>query len=325
MKEYTACIAGCGNIGVAFDRNNAHILSHAKGYFLHPHIHLAGVMDADLARAEQAARDYSCSAYDNFTAMMREVHPDIVSVCVPTEAHQDILHDILKFDVKAVIVEKPITYALDAASELVERYEERGIPLFVNYSRRYDRTLQRIKEELSGGKIKVQSVVVKYSKGLLNNGSHAVDLGLFLFGKCAAIHVVSSFFDHSAADPTVSAILHFENGIDTYLVGCNNSYYSIFEVEILHAKGKIVLDEPQLIYSEYLCAESEIFKDYTVLKFDSSYPVNDSMQELIGNVYGCLSSDDEVMCTARSALESQRLCQEVYDRAMKLKDMSKKL
>ncbi|MCX6723043.1 MAG: Gfo/Idh/MocA family oxidoreductase, partial [Candidatus Staskawiczbacteria bacterium] len=116
--------------------------------------------------------------------MFKQTQPDIVSICVPDGQHFLILKKIIKYKPKLVICEKPITTKIVDTEKIIKLYKKNKISVLVNYSRRFDVVIQQLKKDLSENKYgRVVSASGIYSKGILHNGSHLIDLASFLFGK----------------------------------------------------------------------------------------------------------------------------------------------
>jgi len=95
--------------------------------------------------------------------VMKEENLDIVSVCTPVETHCQIVCDIAPF-VKAIYCEKPIATTLEEADRMIETCHKHGVILQVNHQRRFTKPKMR------------------WSRGILNNGTHAFDLMRQMFG-----------------------------------------------------------------------------------------------------------------------------------------------
>lgn len=113
----------------------------------------------------------------------------------------------------------------------------------MNYVRRYDAGHIRARECLRDGAIgKVQRVRGIYTKGLLHNGTHMIDLLRWLFGepvrgasRPAASGVVSP------GDSSVDFELEFGDGTHASIIAADARSYSVFELDILGTKGRLEL------------------------------------------------------------------------------------
>jgi predicted dehydrogenase len=129
----------------------------AEAYYLPALTHCPGILersvlvDSNLARAEQMAARFG----------VREIQPDYRSViqdidgaivAAPTHLHYPIVHDLLSAG-KPVLCEKPLAESASQARTLVERADQVGTALAVNYLQRLIPSFSRVKEFLTSGVI----------------------------------------------------------------------------------------------------------------------------------------------------------------------------
>ena len=120
-----AVIIGAGHMG----RYHADKLARCEG------VELAGVVDADPARASVVAGKYGCPAYTDF----REIFSgktEAAIVAVPTDRHHEIALACLERGMH-VLVEKPIATSVAQADALIAMAERRGVVLQVGHVERY--------------------------------------------------------------------------------------------------------------------------------------------------------------------------------------------
>ena len=99
---------------------------------------------------------------------------DVVIIATPDNTHYDILKWEWLGNPKVVIVEKPLCSTVEEVKEIVKLYEEAGIPILVDYTRRFIPEYQ----ELIG---KVGAITCNYNRGKLHTLTHALDL-LTMYG-----------------------------------------------------------------------------------------------------------------------------------------------
>lgn len=312
MVLYTAAIVGCGRIGVAFDSPDYDaVLTHAKAFSLHPKVQLVGVMDIDYHVARVAATKWKCIGYTNFQQMMIEQHPDIISLCVPDQFHFEYLLQCLKFQPRAVISEKPLTHGVKQSEIIVKEYRDSGIPLFVNYTRRYDSTVQTLKGRIdSGGLGSIISTTIKYTKGILHNGSHAIDIANYLFGECLSGQPLGRVVDYAESDPTLSVTLQYAKCPEVLLIACDERVYSIFEIDIIAEKGRAFFEQFGFRYKEYAVRKDPIFKGYKDLALinESDTDLKQSLFKLVDNTVNHIDKGATIVCSGNDALLAQRIC-----------------
>jgi predicted dehydrogenase len=80
---------------------------------------LAGVVDTDLSRADEVAREFGCRGFGSVEQMLT-THSEVraVSVCVPTVHHLNVARGVMEAGID-VLIEKPLAASLAEADELI--------------------------------------------------------------------------------------------------------------------------------------------------------------------------------------------------------------
>lgn len=314
-----AVIIGCGQIAGGYDENSPDdcVLTHAKAYRQHPNTELTAVCDTDLVKAEWFARRWGAhDAYDDVRTLLSAVRPDIVSICTPDATHADILDACLSVSPRAVWCEKPVTNDANDGRRLVAEYERRGIPLAVNYSRRWDRCVQRLTQDLRCSPSATTRGVVFYGKGLRHNGSHALDLLLHWFGPVREFDVAGQTIDYSADDPSVSGRLRFESGPEIDLIAWDESLFTIWEIDLLTANARYKLVEAGLKLQRYAVRQDPVFAGYTELEPEPEQWTTDLHQlasRALANIVNAVVHNEPLLSSGRTALAVLTLCNEIIN------------
>lgn len=303
---------GCGQIGTGYDTpGSSKILSHANAYLQSKAISLKGLVDIDHTRIAEASRKWNVPGYTDFDNMMDVVNPDILSICVPTSLHALYLKKALNYNLKMIVLEKPITENIKESEEIIASYCDKRIPILVNYTRRFTPGFIEFRRKIVSGELgKILSVNIKYAKGILNNGSHAIDLCLFLFGSFVDAKILNSRIDFREEDPTVSLFLQFERCDEVFLQACDERFYSIFEMDICYEKGRTTFEQFGHVQKSRSTRPDPIYPGYTDLTEGDivSTGMELSLKYLIDNVNDFLSKGSSLICTGNDALLSQKLC-----------------
>ncbi|OGH64492.1 MAG: hypothetical protein A2821_03150 [Candidatus Magasanikbacteria bacterium RIFCSPHIGHO2_01_FULL_41_23] len=315
-NKYKAVIIGAGRIAAGFDTPKSKaVLTHAHAYTLHSSVDLAGICDTDHEKTRAKAKKWSIRAFDNLAEMCIHVKPDIISVCTPDETHFEVLKTILKYSPKLVICEKPVTINIDHTKKIIGLYKRERIPLLVNYSRRFDTTVQNFKAKIESGEYgKVLGATGIYTKGILHNGSHMIDLVQYLFGEInAKINALYSQSDYLPTDKTVSAFLQFKNCPQFFLMGSDERSYSIFELDILFAKKRIRFLESGFYVSEQNLFSDPLYSGYTVLDKPIIRTTNLStaLSCLVENAVEHLETGAPLLCDGADAYKTQVVCSKI--------------
>src|SRR5574344_659316 len=136
MKLYKVIIIGAGNIGAFFDTPASNrVLTHAHAFYHHKNFRLVGFYDVDYEKAKLAAKLWNCQAFAELDAAMEEA--EVVCCTVSDTYHYEVLKKIANYSVKLVFTEKPLTKTIEEAQEIAELYQEKKLPIQVNYTRRF--------------------------------------------------------------------------------------------------------------------------------------------------------------------------------------------
>lgn len=230
-----AAVIGAGVIGALLDNPGAtQPLTHAGGYVAAGFDLVALVETAP--QAQHGARRWGCDVFGDFDEMMRAKAPVVLSFAVPADVRPRLLMRALAYKPKLVIAEKPLAPTVEEAAAISSAYQKAGVPLVVNYTRRFMPFWQEMKSRTA------MSATIRYAKGLRHNGTHAIDLCRLLFGECLLATPLTRKSDHWQDDPTVSAHLVFERCQDVFLQGLDERCFTLFEVDIVGPDWRAVVD-----------------------------------------------------------------------------------
>ncbi len=128
MKKLRVLSIGFGNMGA----------SHARAYNKLDEFELVGIVDRNPAPAkafnEQFGTNYPC--YSDFTQALKELKPDIVSVCTYPNTHEALATEALNAGCH-VFVEKPIASDVEGAQRVVDLAKKLNKKVVVGYILRH--------------------------------------------------------------------------------------------------------------------------------------------------------------------------------------------
>ena len=119
---------------------------HAQKYYDLPGVELVAAVDIREERAQEVARQYNALACTDFHDILDMV--DAVSVAVPTESHYEVGRDVLAAGCH-LLMEKPITYDLSHADQLIEMANEKGLVLQVGHIERFNPAVKKLEALLT--------------------------------------------------------------------------------------------------------------------------------------------------------------------------------
>lgn len=325
-NQIASClIIGCGNIAGGFDalRSPEQMpRSHAGAFTKHGRYRiLACVEPMSERRAEFMQRWAVPEGYADIAELASHAgRYDVISVCSPTSEHYRDVKVAIALRPRLIFCEKPLAPQLSQASELVEACRLAGIPLAVNYTRRWDTDLVQLAADLKNGVWgAVRSVSGIYTKGILNNGSHMVDLLHLLFGPLDVSVVGTPVYDGFPGDPSVAVTLATSEHIPVQLSCADARDYSLFELQIVTEKGMITMEDGGLHWRIRHVVESPYFLNYRSL--DAGVRKVGSLPgatlAAVSEIYAALTSGRPLASSGENALRSQQVCEAIRDRAIR--------
>ena len=320
---YNSAIIGCGRIGVFYSRpeDKKGIMTHAHAYKKDPRVNISAFMDIDFKKAKKAAGIWGGNAYDNLDEMFKREKINIVSICVPDELHEDILIECLKYKPKAVFCEKPLTLDIKSAEKIVKDYHKAGILLAVNFTRRWKKSVIKLKKGIKENKYgKVLNISGIYTKGILHNGSHLIDMLRYLFGDIKEVTPLSARIDWKKTDPTIDAFLKFNNGASAHILGADEGKYSVFDLDILFEKARFYFTKfgNELIY--YEVKPDKISAGYKKLEQVCSYKTDDhGILNAVSNLINVVEGREVLVCSGADALAAQKICHMLFEKYKKMR------
>lgn len=231
MKQHRVLIIGLGKIALGFDlgNNENETFSHTKAFMKHPAFELLGGVDQSEDRRNEFTNFSHAKTFSSIDEAY-EAYPyaDVISICTPTQLRLSIFLDILKFDPKLVIIEKPLASSATEAEEILAVAQKHGIKLYVNYMRRVEPCFTEIKTKLTHEKI--SKIIVHYTNGLFTNASHFINLMLYYFGRPDAISVISR--EKTANDYAADFVLKY-NHFNAFFIAHHKTGHSLGELDII--------------------------------------------------------------------------------------------
>lgn len=309
-------IVGCGSIGALkpelYDRKlGANILTHAHAVTEHPKTELAGVMDIDTTKMAVAQKKWDVPLGGTTLDIFWDRGIDIAIIATDTSQHSGVMKEVLhKVKPSVIICEKPFGNNIKEALAMKKMADRQGVPIMVNYLRRYNKHIQDLALDIHIGKYgKVFNCTLKYTRGLKREASHGIDLMRYLFGSFlggAGVLGESNISDFSKKDPTVAAHLSFLACPNCFLIPVDGRAYSLFEMDIytevcriqLTANGNKInyyIPEQETTYGQYLSlSETPWSEEYTNLTI--------TLVDVIGNAEEIASGNGKAICSSIDAI-----------------------
>lgn len=305
--RFRSAIIGCGRIASEFDSDPKRrvVSSHAGAYQTHPDVQLVAACDIDVTKRDAFRNRWGeVNLYENAQELFSREHVDIVSITTKNDQHFEMAMLAIEARVKAIFCEKPFTDSPTKAAIVVKECRKRNVELLVDYNRRFDPMHQRVQKWRNSTKLgSCLGGIVYYSNGLINAGSHAIDLVRYFCGEPNAVWTVAS--GGSREDPDLDLIVYLNSGGRVFVKGIDANQYYQFELDALYQRGRVqilrqgvaargygVVDHPGISGIRQLSKKPNVFSGgkYTTLP------------EAIYHIIGVLDKKEKPLSTGENAL-----------------------
>lgn len=317
IKKYKAVIIGAGRIACGFDApDSKQVLTHAHALTADPRVILSGITDIDSVKGKKEAKKWKTEFFEDHHSMLTSIKPDIVVIATPDHAHKDMLLEVLAYKPKVVILEKP---AVNKKSDIrIVRTASRNpyTEIIVNFRRRFDPTVEQIRDDLIKGRYgSVLSASATYTKGVLHNGSHVIDLARYLFGEMKTSKTFFAVDDFPEGDPSLGGIATFERCPQFYLMTGDERSFYILEFEILTEKRRIrFIDEGRRCVTQKVVADT-VYKGDQVLGESKVIKTKlpDAMRNMVAHAVRVADKSERSRASIEDALKTQEACYKLLD------------
>jgi len=296
------------------DPANPHILTHAHGYVACGGFDIVGFVDCNMEKAKAASARWGGLAFGNLEELFEKQAVEVVSICLPDQAHYATLRALAEKPVKLIFLEKPPVRTLEEADAVRSLYGGLPIRVQVNYTRRFVPEIRRIREAIKNGEHGAfLTGVGYYGKGLLHNGSHMLNLLQFLVGSVGKVARTSETVDFYDDDPSISALLTMSSGGDFYLCHIDSRKFHVFELDLTFERKRIRIWELGAMIEEYSIGDNRLFAGYRTLNKDAEYNTEHTraMYHAITNIRDNLDRNEPLVCTLGESLATVEVCSNI--------------
>lgn len=302
---YRAAIVGCGRIGTATGDpglGRSRIKSHADAYLALPNVDLVALCDPDEAALARASDAWGVAeTFNDVASLLATTPPDLLSVCAPPTEHVGILRLAIQAGVKGVLLEKPIAPDLASARAAVSLVKSSETRVAINYTRRFPPAYRAAIEDVRSGAIgRVQHVHGIYTRGIVNNGSHMIDLLRAMLGDPVRADVLPGGCDLDLADQSVAARLSFTDGVEAWLAAADGSAFNIFDLDILGTEGRIAFTDLGHLVQRFTIDDTlneHGFKQLSPLPDPQPTHLADAVRYALGDLIDSIEAGREPLCT----------------------------
>jgi predicted dehydrogenase len=316
-------IVGCGNIAGGFDEKNMVNelpLTHAGAYTRDRRFKLIACVEPNDQRRQDFMTVWNVpEGFRSISEVLNSAHKfDVISICSPTTSHEQDINVALQLSPKLIFCEKPITLQLSTSEKIVNKCKQAEVLLAVNYSRRWDPDVVKLASEIKSGVWgSLRSVSGWYNKGILNNGSHMLDLLYMLVGPITIIKAGRMVHDFFLDDPSIPVWLENSAGIPIHLSCGQAEDYERFELQFMFSLGVLSMEDGGFRWRMRSVAESKIFNDYRILTKGRSKlgKYRTVMLNAVSNIHNSISGKEALSSNGDNAILVQRWCQIIKESA----------
>ncbi len=218
----------------------------ARGLNAHPDIHLVAGANPSEAPRRAFEATFGGQSFADHTDMLRDPDIEVVYVATPHQMHSAHVTDCFNAG-KHVVVEKPITIALEEARTITRLAANKGLHLLVGPSHSYDAPVARAAEVISGGSLgqpkmlhmltatdfmyrprRPEELTTSEGGGVVfSQAVHQVDVAMRLLGSSptSVYAKVGEWDPERPSEGAITAILSFANGAFASLTYSGYGHY----------------------------------------------------------------------------------------------------
>ncbi len=161
-------LIGIGYIGVHHLRNLNRLMKEGLIEELY-------AADIDPSR-EKWARKYNAKFYQSYEEMLEEVELDAVSIAAPTIYHEEVSLKAIEKGVHNILVEKPFTYTIESALNIINAARKNNVKIMVGYIERFNPAISKLKRMVDNNEL---GEIISLSAQRLG-GPRIIDCGVIM-------------------------------------------------------------------------------------------------------------------------------------------------
>ena len=216
---------------------------------------------------------------------------------------------------KGVLVEKPFSSSIQEAEEFIDYCRLKEIKVFSCYPRRFDETMNRLKDcEISKMVGQPMVVFATYGNGLENNGSHLINMIEFLLGEIKYIQVTnfkSAFVEGPIKnDLNIGFNCTLTSGVSVSISPIRFNEYREVGVDIWGSLGRLQILHEGLTIIHTSRVKSRTLADAYELEHDQSKIIKTTIGSALYKVYDNLSAalvDNNILSTGADAVRVMKI------------------
>jgi len=322
MGRYRAALVGLGNIAWRYDINasrNHDFLTHAFTYRQDDRVELVGGCSPVAQEREDFSGEFDLPTFASIAALLEKCRPDIVSICSPTARHYEHTSFCLENGVSMIWLEKPPAVTVTELNRLRELRKERApqAKVAVNYLRRFTERYQKLRQLYQSHSLGACRLIqLNYSRGLMVNGSHILDMLFFVVGDGMEWRL--DWISPGSTPDHPSFGLTLAKGLQVIVSGMVLPYHCI-DIALTFDEGRAAIIHGGMTVMMERRAGHELFPGYYRLRPSDTalldgLGVEKAMAAALDNLIEAYEKDSEPSSNLETAWQTQALLEAVYTR-----------
>ncbi len=227
---------------------------HARIFAARPDVYLCAIVGRTPQRTEERAQHFGTRAYTDLAEMLGREQPDLVSVCLPNQAHFPTTLALIEANVP-LLVEKPLVFDIHEADTLLNEASKRNLFFAINFNHRYAQPVQLAHQAIAQGRLGDLTFAAWRFGGegesdhphanLIETQCHGFDMLEYLCGPIESI--MAQMTDKTGGGfRTLVLALQFANGAVGSLLGSYDSSYAYqrtHALELNGTHGRVLIDD----------------------------------------------------------------------------------
>ena len=265
---------------------------------------IVGIVDKKQSESSKSLKNI---IFKSLIDTLNKYKPELVIVSNNDFEHFRTLKTLINHSHKprAIICEKPLSMLSETSKLIYKKLKEKGIRLFINYSRRYVEEYKLLKAELKNQNI--VSVNIKYAKGFRHNGSHVIDFIRFFFGEIKEYKILSEKYDYFKDDPSISLYLRTKKVENIFVTSLDESCFTHFEIDIITNRCRVIIDNDHSRIRRFKLKKKTGDPPGTRFIEDKKYKINHF--ESISNILECSFQSDKL---TKELLKSEEIIDQIF-------------
>ena len=294
-----------------------YITTHAQAINHHQAFFLSGGVDLDEKRRKLFIKKFNKPAFISIIEAINKLKPDIIIVSVPTPYHLTIFEEILNnYKPLLIIIEKPLSFNMGDSKKIINLAKLANQKVAVNFFREYDHIYRQLRSKIASGIVGFPlKIVIHYTKGIINNGSHFIKYISHFMSKVIDLNVIENERSWNDIDPELDLRIKFEKGV-VYFISHKEENFSYYEMEIIGPKGKLRFSNSGSEIELWKAIDDPDFDGYRSLEKDSKqYKLDFNKYQLnvYDNIYHYLSGSSNLFCDLDSMNEYIKIYEKIEE------------